>query len=350
MVNAIFKKIILLVLLPAVAPNQAFALSVGSNTVFSRQPIVTFPAAGTDNTMLGFAAFESGFRLQSSTTTCTYNDFYPIGGTVDMRGGRLYLSKDLVFNKSLNLTSSGSFFGSQYALEFDPAVTDLTLSPSLTFDNMPIVLNTNTLIHGPWQFRGECKISGRGRRLTLRGNSSIVVRQEGSLILEDMVITGLKANNLRCLNDSAYIELRNCTLILDRLFTFSQGSLIFDCDVRITGSNTFAYTTGLSSTINSQATLFIDQGTTFSCASRRRERTLLSFTDESSLLYLNGCTLYSTRTGLQLATGIVAFDNQVTITSEARNANEAISLKSSAKYLMLGGANVNVFGIVTFDA
>ncbi len=330
-------------------PTCFLCLIVGSNTTPSRQSIVTFPRADTDNTMLGFAYFENGFRLQSHLTTCTYNDFFPIGSTVDLRGGRLYLLKDLFFDKSLNITSSGSIFANQYSIEFDQQAGDLVISPSLTFDNVAIFFNTDVRLHAPMQFRGACKINANGKFLTLCGNSAIVLRPGTSLVLEDVMLYGLSGNNLRCMTDNGALTIHNSILSMSGDYTFSRGSILFEKDVAITGTTRFIYGSGLTSTIASLAKLFLEQDLTFSYAPRRANGDLLYFTDATATLHFNGCSLFSTRTGLQFTTGTLIFDDKVTVSSQARNAAEAIKLGSNVNIIVKGGATLDLYGLVRYE-
>lgn len=320
------------------------SLSVGSNTAGSRQPFINFPSIDANNTMLGFAVFESGFALQTATTTCTYDDLYPVSGTVNLRGGRLHLRKDLIFNNSLNITTSGSFFCANKSIEFGPFLQDFKLSTSLTFDTANIVLNMDTYLNGPLQFRNTCRIDGRGKVLNLQGNSSIVVRPGGNLTFENVELQGVKASNIRCLTDRGAITFRNSIINLANNYTFSRGLLLFDEDVVITGSTRFIYSTRLSSTINTDSILLIDRGVTFSYAPVTNSTSLIVMTDVTSNLYLNGCTLYTTRTGLSLSTGTIFLDDLVTFTSDAQFDAEALCLGANVNAIMLGNSQLRVFG------
>jgi hypothetical protein len=94
------------------------ALVVGSNTTPSRPALTTFPAADGDNEMRGFAAFENGFTLQNSSTSCLYNSFFPISGTITFNGGTLELDRDLVLTNTVSFADGGIIDGNSYALEF----------------------------------------------------------------------------------------------------------------------------------------------------------------------------------------------------------------------------------------
>lgn len=341
--------VLLIFLLNTLCFNDVLCLSVGSNTVPSRQNSVTFLRIDSDNTMLGFAAFENGFVLQSSTTTCTFDDFFPVSGTVNFRGGRLHLKKDLLFDKGLNITNSGSIFATNYSIEFGKLITDLRLSTSLTFDSATLVFNADAKIRAPLICRNSCKINGRGKRLTFENAGTITVWPGGNLIIEDTELWQLNKNDLRCLTDRGSITFKNCVLSLSQDFTYSQGSLLFQNDVVITGTNKFIYTTGLTSTIDSGAVLMFDCCTTFSYAPRLPKTNLLYMTDATSNLYLNGCTLYSTKTGLVLSTGTLTVDDRVTLTSDAVYYANALRLSSNLAVNIRGMATLGMYGTIRYD-
>ncbi len=216
----------------------------------------------------------------------------------------------------------------------------------LLFNNTNLLLNTNLIITRDVQFGGHCKIMGKGNKITLNSNSPIIIRPGGQLVFEDTNIVGLNNNNLRCMSDNGSVVLRNSNLFLSNNFTLTSGSLLFDGTVVLTGTGTFIYASGLTSTIGSLSTLFVDSGVTFSYAPRNAKNALLFMTDATSALYLNGCTLYSTRTGLLLSGGTLILDDNITLSSSAKNSGEALTLNSNLNIRLKGTAAVNVNGFV----
>lgn len=323
-----------------------YSVSIGSNTTPSRQAAITFPNADTNNTILGFAVMENGFTLQSHRTTCTYDGFFPIGGQLNTRGGRLHLLRNLVLASSFNITSSAQFYGRGLSMEFAPLIRDLVLSTTLRLDNITLILNNNTRILAPIDISGSCKITGRGKMLTLQNQGRIRLRPGANLIIEDTMIQGLNSNNLGCMTDLGSITLRDVMLYLSNQFTFSRGSIFFDEDIIVTGTNKFVYGSGLTSTINTNSLLYFDSGTTFSYAPRLPKNTLVSLTDISSVFYLNGCTLHSTRTALNLNNGTLILDNNVTLSSEGKNTGEALKFLPNLSVLILGNASASINGII----
>jgi len=114
---SMYKKNIILFFLILFFSSSTQALVVGSNTAVSREEVPTFPAADSDNEMQGFGAFENGFILEDNSTTCTFDSFFQISGDVTLKGGTLYLQKDLVFTGSIQI-SGGHIDGNGYSVAF----------------------------------------------------------------------------------------------------------------------------------------------------------------------------------------------------------------------------------------
>ena len=212
-----------------------------------------------------------------------------------------------------------------------------------------LTFNNDLTLSVSMQFNGVCNVNCRDNRIKLQDSGELIARPGANLIIENTEISSLRDTRLRCLTDNASITLRHCILSLSSDYTFSRGSLIFDNDVMVTGSCKFIYTSGMPSTINSQTQLFFDTGVTFSYAPILPRRDLLVMTDQTSVLYLNGCSLVTTRTGLQLSTGMLLLDGRTTMSSAARYTAEGIGLSSNLDIRVLGGATLDVFGIVRAD-
>jgi WD40 repeat protein len=220
----------------------------------------------------------------------------------------------------------------------------------LIFKDTTLLCNSDVVVTTTLHFQGSCKINGQGKRMYFDPGSTLVVRPGSRLIFEDIELQNIGDFNIRCLTNSAAMTLRNSMLILSRNYTFSLGSILFDEDVVLTGTNKFNYTTRLSSTIASQSMLFLDRGITFSYAPARARQDLLVFQDASSILYLNGCTLHSTRTGLHLTTGKLFLDDKVTVSSEAKFNAESLRLNANLDVRVLSGATLELCGKVRYDS
>lgn len=220
------------------------------------------------------------------------------------------------------------------------------VTTNLFFSDTKLVLNTDIILKTPIFFRNNCIINGNGHKIIFSDDNEIIVRRGAQLTLEDVQLWNLNASNLQCLHDDAGITFKNCDLNFSRDFTFSTGSLRFESDVHMSGTVLFNYTSNQVSTIASLATLFVEPGMTFKYAPNLASKNLLTMTDATSSLWLDGSTLYCTTTGLRLSTGSVYFDHKVTLSSEAQNMAQAMEFAPNLSLNFLGGAFLNVFGRV----
>lgn len=340
----------LALLLLLVSMQGNYALTVGSDTTPSRQSIANFPTGAASNIILGFAAMDNGFTLADRRTTCSFDNFMPVSGSVALRQGRLYLFQDLILNNDFRLNSPGWIYGNNYRIEFPTSVTEsfvptITTTASMFFDTANVSFNTNTTFRCPMQFRGTSAIYGNGHKITVSRNNPIIVR-DGDLTIQDTIIGGMGDNNLRCLFGTGRITLRDCIIILERDYTFTQGGITFSGDTMITGTNRFIYSSTVASTISSNSTLYVDQRTIFSYAPVNTRRDLLFMTDVSSVLYLDGATLLTTGTGIRLSRGTILVDNRVTLSSSAANTGEAMLFNTDVTVNMLSGAVFDMYGFI----
>lgn len=227
--------------------------------------------------------------------------------------------------------------------------TTISLSKAFLFKDTDLVLNGDVHLIGSLKFQGNCKISGRGNSISLRGAGEMIAQPGSKVVFEDVELQGVGSSRIRCLTDQASLTFRNSIINLSSDYTYSRGSLSFDQEVVLTGSNKFIYSTALTSTINADSMLFIDRTTTFSYAPRVAKTGLIFMTDPTSYMYLNGCTLYSTRTGLSLTGGAIIFDDLVTMSSGARFDAEALRLRSDLNIIINGGAQLNLFGRIKYE-
>jgi len=303
----------------------------------------------------------------SSNITMTYNIYL---GTQH----KMYIQDDMVLN------------GSNYYIHFSRADEDLfyidagktvTLQNIVLKDFSPDYVSfgdaNSNLIFGEdvtiemfddislgvsWTFTGNARIKGYGNRLEFENYGAIDVIGP-HLIVEDLILVGVavEAENFRCRSNDCTITLKNSALILDGDYTFSYGALIFEDEVHIVGIlRTFGYSSEMTSTINEKSTLFIDNDVTFSYVPTVADRDLIEMIDHTSMLHLNGCSLYSSSTGIRFTYGTVLFDNFVTLSANGQIQPEGIAFGDSSQdafngYLnveFLSGSRVEVYGYVDF--
>lgn len=220
---------------------------------------------------------------------------------------------------------------------------------SIIFSDANISFNGNTKLLASLQFSGDCKINGHGTRFTFSTSGELVVRPGANLILENIEMINLSQSKIRCMADSGSITIRNSIVHLDNYYTFSSGSVCFEGDCVITGSGGFFYTSCATSTIAQDSTLMLSDNITFYYAPTCPFKNLLFYENDLATLYLDGCSIVSTRTGLQLTGGTLVIDNHVTLSSLALNPAESLILDSSLDIRIQGGAMLDLHGYVRYE-
>ena len=187
--------------------------------------------------------------------------------------------------------------------------------------------------------------------IILSAGSELFIENNTTTTLKNLTLTNLSAERLVMGGIGSTLALENVTVFLDGDYSFTQGHLYIHDDVNICGTNSFAYQAAQQSYIAPFSTLYFDVGSTFSYKPTVATRTLLSMNNETSRLYLNGCTLYSTSTGFRLDRGTVLFDNFVTLSADGQVDSESISFGESDNVVteVLSAACVEIFGYVNFD-
>lgn len=344
--NLIFPAILLLF-------SNAYSLTVGSNTTPSRQASITFPTK-TDNQILGFAALDAGFTFADANTSCTYNAFFPTSGIINLKNGKFYLANDFLTNSNCSLVSAGTIWGNMSAILFSPITTATifphvaTTSPIKIYD-LTVYFPNDTTIAAPLYINGSCALIGTGNTVTLNKNKPIIVQRNSELLLQNISLVGLGLNAIACAHETSVIILKDVIASLDYDYNFSKGTLLFQHDVSLRGTNKFIYSARTTSTIDFNTIVFCDHGITLSIYQQRNFKMPLYFADTSSNLYLNGCSLVISKTGLELSQGTVCFDNKVTISCEARNLTGGLTIKSSTNTQVRSKAYVNMYGNIVIE-
>ena len=328
--------------------NNAWPLTVGSDTTPSRQAAITFPT-GTDNEILGFTALDAGFTFADANTSCIYNAFFPTSGIMNFRNGNFYLANDFLLNSDAYGINPGNVFGNLSAIIFSPLTTSTifpqvaTANPFSIYD-LTVFFPNDTTLSAPLYVNGSCALIGAGNSITLNKSKPVVIQKDSELLLQNMIVTGLGLNAIACTDETSVIILKNVMLNLDYDYNFSHGSLLFQDDVVIRGTNKFTYSSPMTSTIDFNSTLFCDYGVSVSFDQQRNFTTPLYMSDLSSDLYLNGCTLFISRTGLELSQGTICFDNKVTISCEGKNTAGSLRIRYDVNTHVKSRALINLYG------
>lgn len=288
--------------------------------------------------------------------------------------------------------------------DFSSAACSLGVAAALVFGNgVTIELGATEDLSMTWSFTGQSTASiirGVGNVLNLGGLGSNFVgisvglgaaqaAASSTLWLNDVKIVGLAGavnlgasgvlsskqtystgeayiasrNLIRCVNYADVINLRNSEINLAGNYTLSTGSINVYNDVAIRGKGyKFAFSSNGTLAIQSASTLLIDRNVTFSYDSSGlgarggngsttgMSKDQLTMADQTSRLYLNGCSFYGTMTSPRLQTGVLVVGDRVTMTSEgAVDANSIVlSDTGSLRVEVLSGAVLDVFGALSY--
>jgi len=186
-------------------------------------------------------------------------------------------------------------------------------------DGTTIELAKKQSLSRSWTFHGTATINGYGNKLAL-GDYTIGVVSPGTLTIQDVILDGLKSNNVRCVGDNAKIVFRSSDLLMSHNLSVTAGQLRFEQDVRMTGTNQFTLASNKAATVANMSRLLLDTGVQFKYSPSSNNRDLLVMEDMTSLLHMNGCVLTTTTTGLRLTKGTLLVDHKNTLVNDGATA------------------------------
>ena len=175
----------------------------------------------------------------------------------------------------------------------------------LKFLNTTIEFTDNRTITRELDLSGDIIINGYGYTLSFDTGASLNL-VAGQLAINNLSMYGIGWQNLKCSTANGTIILQNASLILTDNFRYKLGGLIAQ-DTLFSGFYGFNYESSLTFSIFRTVTM--DSGFTFSYSPSVNRRDLI-YMEPTSQIYLNGCTLASTTTGMRLTKGTLIVDSQ----------------------------------------
>lgn len=304
--------------------GHLYADIVGSETVVSVESFYEFPATALDNCMLGFGWFKYGFGLEDATTDCTFDDIYPISGVVNMRGGALYLTQDLIFNNETDLQGCGSIYGNGHKIDLCSSIQQLPSDTTL-FDNLNLYLYDDVQLTSSITIQGNCTIKGNSHTVYL-GVGGFSVASGATLNLCNLVVANI-SDNMTCVDDTAKIVLDKVVGSFDGDMTFSTGSFEIYNYVEFRGQHTFAYESSQAIMLNHDSIWYINSNITFKIGRQSPGGDdPIIFEDRTSILRFGESQLYATDYGIQLTRGRIEFSDDVTIDAALTGSSDGIIL------------------------
>lgn len=308
-------------------PVNIFSVKYGSDSVVSVQPLVTFPNTDTDNEMLEFGLFKNGFKLQDLHTTCTFQSIFPVSGLVGLYGGKLFLNSDLHLANITTITAMGYFSGQGHIMTLDSSVERLinTHYPT-TFDNLDLFINSDLTISTTMTIIGNCMINGRGKRLYMEEGSQIIVGHNSSLSLRNLEFEGVRANNIRCMDETGKILLDNISLYMDDNYSFTVGNMEVWNNVDMLGTCTFFYDCMQTFSIAKNSIFKVGNGATFAVGLNKNlaQDRIIYFEDSSAKMWVDNAGVIVGPSGIVLTRGSMMMSGRVNYDVRSTNTGNGI--------------------------
>jgi hypothetical protein len=111
----LFKILLFSLCVPFFKITKLSSASYGSDTAVSI--VNPFNITGGDNIIRTFGAPINGFAFVDNTVGCSFNSVYEVAGPISLRGGRLYLQKDLLLTNTGTFADLGTIIGQNHAVD-----------------------------------------------------------------------------------------------------------------------------------------------------------------------------------------------------------------------------------------
>lgn len=303
-------------------------IAVGMSSGLERLRVYKHDAALSSVTAVALSQVGEGFSVLG-THWSRDGDFllYSTGTDIGASKGVCYFNKSA---EELLIVSLGSWLGAINDIRWSPNNNYIAYGDVGTFLNVDQVLdgwalefnNTNMVFKSPvninsvWKLSGNCIINGGGYDFNFTDLGRIELAAGAQVTFKDVILKNVKTENFFCLTDNASITFDNSALNIARDYTFTNGSLFFQNDVTLAGTNKFIYSSRVSSTIDSGSTLYLESGMTFSYDPVINNKDLLYFVDNSSKLHLNLATLHAAKYGMRLRNGTMVIEGLCEFSAE----------------------------------
>ncbi|MCF7799724.1 hypothetical protein K9M16_01865 [Candidatus Babeliales bacterium] len=253
----------------------------------------------------GFVRLNNGFTV-ISTCTAFFDTFITVSGGIDLkRTGQIELLNDLTLDANVTLSSGGKINGRGNAI---------FLEGNLTIPDYSVL-----------NFCGDTIIDGNGNELIIGDAAQLTIDMNKTLTLRNLTLKNTYSTfvyavpPIRPYATNSKVAFDNVRIEMSQDFLFTQGQFFIHNDVEISGTYKFSYRSIESSFITENAQLYFDKDSTFEFYPSTTYNNLIIFQNSASSLYLDGCTLITTNTGMRLADGRFFLDNQVTLTQLSLN-------------------------------
>lgn len=271
--------------------------------------------------------FSTNTTLTFDYSLSTESQMYFEGNVVlDGAGHEIHLSRNIVgaFNLDPGVTVT---LQDVVLLGLKPSHVTLGAGSHLLFgDGVFAQIEEDVDLSLTWTFGGTVTLEGNGREIALDATGLIYITDGGTLKLQDMTITGVQDNRIRCQNNATSFIFEDLIMQLSSDFSFTTGSFEVKRYFDVQGISQFNYQTAMGSTIDAISEWNICRNVTFRYDPSAAYRNLIVMTDQTSIFDFNAATLSISTTGLQLTKGTFRIENQCYLDSDATHPEEAFIL------------------------
>ena len=276
----------------------------------------------------GFIRFNAGFTVKPDARVSMDVPLLVLG-PLDLREtGTIRLISDLFLDSSVTLTSGGRIDGQGHRVVC----------------NGDFVLSAGKVLH----INGNTILDMDNHSLMISDHAQIFVDANVTLTIANATIHNGKHSPtfppLRCGALNSKLALNNVEFCPIGDFLFPQGQLFVHNDVAFTGTSAFIYTSPVPSVVTANSCLYFDKNTTLSVVpstftdapytlkNTYTRSNFIQCVDATAALYLNGCSLLTTLSGVRFTKGNVFFDNHVTCQSDTTLTLTSITQRTQQAY------------------
>lgn len=267
----------------------------------------------------------SGSTYITASTTLTSNlNLDPSGKmTIDAENpGDIVVDHsghDLTFSSSTSTqveikSDADAYLTSVVVKNFVPSAVAIESGSTLTFGDLSRVeLGADQTTTFRLDFDGNVTFDGNGKSLTISPTNGIYVASNSTLTLKNMTLEGVSSTALVGAASTSKIVMENVTILLADNATFATGAIDVVRNVSITGGKRFVYTSTSPLTVKTQSALTIGRDTTYSYDPTNDATDVLRFTDSTSQMVLDNCTLEIASVGAVLTAGTLVIDSTASV-------------------------------------
>ncbi|MFC1841519.1 WD40 repeat domain-containing protein [Candidatus Dependentiae bacterium] len=206
-----------------------------------------------------------------------------------------------------------------------PSKTEAAFYPNVFFHDLHIILKYNLVLEDLYvTMTGNSSINGNGNILTLMPTCTMIIADNATLLLKDVVLHNTHSTRLSCSTNTSTLALENATLVLEDDFIFDSGKLDIIDEFHIIGQDKiFEYKSTTTSFIRENGHLILGNDLTFKYNPSIANNLFINLTDATSKITLNGAILHAAY-GLQLTKGMLEIYRNSMLKSDGTTESESI--------------------------